>query len=162
VIVRRATVDDAAAIADVQSRTWLDAYAGIVAREKLVERIAGREDVWRKRLGDGLLMWVAQDARGVVGIASAGRSRDASAADDVGEVQMIYVAPEAQGAGAGRALLDRAVTQLRDEGFASATLWVFEANTAGRGFYEHLGWALEDGEVHEDLWAPEVRYRRTL
>jgi GNAT superfamily N-acetyltransferase len=163
VIVRRASVVDAEAIADVQSRTWFDAYDGIVDRAVMEERAAIRPARWREHLEDGTPTWLAEAHGAALGIMSAGPSRDDDAPPRTGELWMLYVAPEAQGHGVGRTLLDTAAATWREEGFTEATLWVFEANAAARGFYEHVGWAHDAAAgVQPDAWAPEVRYRRPL
>jgi GNAT superfamily N-acetyltransferase len=162
VIVRRATVQDAAGIADVQVRTWRDAYAGIVEREKLEARAVGREQHWREILSGGTPTWVADDDGRIVGTMSAAASRDDDAAPHTGEVWLMYVAPEAQGRGIGAALMNEALGRLRALGCETATLWVFEANTAARRFYERMGFAHDGGPPNDDPWAPELRYRRRL
>jgi ribosomal protein S18 acetylase RimI-like enzyme len=162
VIVRRATVQDAAGIADVQVRTWLVAYADIVDRAKLEARAVGREQRWRETLAGGTPTWVAEEDRRIVGIMSAAPSRDEDAPPGTGEVWMIYVAPEAQRRGIGAALMDEALDRLRALGCETATLWVFEANSAARGFYERMGFAHDGGPPNDDQWAPELRYRRAL
>jgi GNAT superfamily N-acetyltransferase len=162
VIVRRATVQDAAGIADVQVRTWRDAYAGIVASAKLEARAVGREQRWCEILAGGTPTWVAEDDGRIVGTMSAAPSRDDDAPPHTGEVWMMYVAPGVQGRGIGAALMDEALSQLRALGCTTATLWVFEANAAARGFYERMGFAHDGGPPNDDPWAPELRYRRAL
>ena len=161
--IRPATVDDAEAIAGVQSRTWFVAYDGIVDRRVMEERAADRPQRWRGHLADGTPTWVAESGATVLGIMSAGPSRDPDAPEGTGELWMLYVDPEAQGRGVGRALLGEAVGVWRQRGFAQATLWVFEANAKARGFYERQGWELDvPAGVRDDPWAPEVRYQTRL
>jgi ribosomal protein S18 acetylase RimI-like enzyme len=83
-----------------------------------------------------------------------------------GEVLAIYVDPDHHGRGAGRALMDAAVAALRDTGVGEVRLWVLEANTPARRFYERYGF-VADGERHlfrvqppdgEPVDLPEVRY----
>ena len=161
--IRPATVDDAEAIAGVQSRTWFVAYDGIVDRRVMEERAADRPQRWRGHLADGTPTWVAESGAAVLGIMSAGPSRDPDAPEGTGELWMLYVDPEAQGRGAGRGLLAEAVAVWRGAGFVRATLWVFGANVRARGFYERLGWTRDlSAGVKDDPWAPEVRYQRGL
>jgi L-amino acid N-acyltransferase YncA len=162
VTIRPATLADADGIADVQSRTWLTAYEGIVAPEKMAERIAERPARWRTLLAQGTPTWVAEEDGRIVGIMSAGASRDADAGPETGELWMLYVVPEAQRRGIGARLHDEALDRLRSLGYREATLWVFAANAGGRAFYERVGWAHDFGPPREDLWAPEVRYHRAL
>lgn len=56
-----------------------------------------------------------------------------------GHVRSLYVLPGASGRGIGRTLLGSALERLRADGLRTVTLWVFEANRAGRRFYEGLG-----------------------
>lgn len=159
-IVRRATLADAAGIADVQTRTWRDAYP-FIDRGVLEEAIVGREQRWTEHLSEGSPTFVAEDEGGTVaGIMAAAASRDADGGG-VGELWMLYVAPEHQGRGIGAALEAAACDELRHLGFTEATLWVFEANASGRGFYERMGWA-RDGATQPDPWGNELRYRKRL
>jgi GNAT superfamily N-acetyltransferase/chorismate mutase len=67
----------------------------------------------------------------------------------------LYVLPDAQGRGVGRALLDR-ILALHPDGIG---LWVFESNRSARDFYARHGFvALErtDGSANEER-APDIR-----
>lgn len=66
----------------------------------------------------------------------------------------LYVAPEAQGAGVGRALLEDAV------GAGARRLFVFTRNARARRFYEAAGWVLQeqgDGRDNEER-EPDCTY----
>ena len=85
--------------------------------------------------------------------------------EGLGEVWAIYVDPEAQRRGVGRALMAAATRGLADHGFREAVLWVFEANAPARAFYERLGWAPDGAAKPLAIGgaAPiELRYRRRL
>ncbi len=59
----------------------------------------------------------------------------------------INLLPRAQGAGLGRALIERLTDQLRDRGVVGVHLGVSASNPRAIGFYEHLGFttiAVED------------------
>lgn len=101
----------------------------------------------------------------IVGFAATG-PRDFSADEsDVGELYAIYVLPNIQGRGVGRALMTETVDRLRSDGFGEAVLWVFEDNPRTRRFYEQTGWRA-DGATKDETWlgttAPAVRYRIAL
>jgi GNAT superfamily N-acetyltransferase len=167
-VIRLATADDAGAIARVQVRGWLHAYAGFIDPERLAEQtVERREPRWREHLGDDAATgrtWVWDQDGTVVGFAAAGPARDADAGPDTGELYAIYVDPAAQGAGVGRALLGHAERWLAESGFAHAVLWSFAAAGQARAFYERFGWRLDEGAPPhpEEWWAPSVRYRREL
>jgi ribosomal protein S18 acetylase RimI-like enzyme len=170
VTVRLARPEDAAAIADAHVRGWLATYRGLVPDSVLdglsVER---RTTHWRETIasqmpGDSVgRTWVVEDAGVVRGFAATGAVRDAP--DDLaaaGEVLAIYLAPEARGQGLGRAIFSHTVEDLRARGFDPIVVWVFEANTAARRFYEAAGF-LPDGARQPvdfgEVAPPEIRYR---
>lgn len=111
------------------------------------------------------MVWLVELGEGSVGFASFGPSRDEDAAPDTGELYAIYLAPEAWGKGAGRALLVRAEHELLATGFRAATLWVLEGNDRARRFYEAGGWG-PDGRDQEltigGVSLLELRYGKPL
>src|SRR5205085_1977428 len=132
--VRRATVDDARAIAEVHVASWRGAYRGIVPDEVLDARsVEERTPKWRAWLtepGSRHVLVAAADGR-VRGFVAGGPSEDADADATVGQVYALYVAPPEWTRGVGRALLRRSCDALFAEGFRQGTLWVLQAN--GRG-----------------------------
>lgn len=97
---------------------------------------------------------------GVVSVAVPARGLDEPA---TGEIAVLYVRPDRWRRGIGRALLDAAAAELRDAGCDEAILWVFEANAAGRAFYEALGFRPDGGRQHMgEVGPPEVRLRAPL
>jgi GNAT superfamily N-acetyltransferase len=154
-VIRRATVEDAEAIAGVQVRAWHHAYADIVEPERLAEHtVASRADRWREALERGESTTLVIEVQGAI----------AGFATIVpGELRALYVDPPAQGAGVGSALLRAAEDGLRGAGRRDVELWVFAANGHARAFYERHGWTADDPPVvDDDRWAPELRYHRTL
>jgi GNAT superfamily N-acetyltransferase len=166
-VIRRARVQDAAAMADINRRGWQVAYADIVPAETLREAAEDLEERWAEGLADGepgREVWVAtDDDDAAIGFVSVGASRDADARPGEGELRAIYLAPEVLGTGVGRELLSCGERALARLGHAAATLWVFEANVRARGFYERNGWVAEpDSGPGPYGWAPSVRYRKGL
>jgi GNAT superfamily N-acetyltransferase len=173
--VRRATANDARAIAEIVVWGWQTAYRGILPDDFLAGLSVGaREVAWRMRLeceDDGREpIWVAEVAGEAIGFVSCGSPRDEdwqSSQGQVGrlggEVYAIYVAPDEWHKGAGRALLETATSHLHARGAEILVLWVLEANTNGRAFYEAMGWRPDGTRQLLDLGGftiPEVRYRR--
>ena len=70
------------------------------------------------------------------------------------EVGAIFVDPEHQGSGIGRALMDHASGSR-----ASLTLNVFEANHIGRRFYDAYGFDVVGRQLNEATGYPELRLR---
>lgn len=85
----------------------------------------------------------------ILGFARAGPTRDRAPTGDAlsvdlraeysAELQAIYILQPFCGTGLGRALMHAIVRRLVDLGHRSMCLWVLEANTRGRRFYERLG-----------------------
>ena len=107
---------------------------------------------------------MVEKASVVLGFAATRPSRDADATPGTGEVNSIYLAPEAWGRGLGGELLERATDDLRTRGFTPLILWVIEANARGRRFYERAGWQPDGARQPIDfdgVLVDEIRYRRT-
>jgi GNAT superfamily N-acetyltransferase len=60
-----------------------------------------------------------------------------------GHVGVLAVTADAEGSGAGRALLEASEAWAREQGYATLTLSVFEGNTRARAVYERLGFNVE-------------------
>jgi len=144
-VIRRATPEDAPAIAGIHVRSWQRDYADIIDPRFLAELdVSEREQKWRGWLDDGeALVWVAEEGVVVVGFASLREAK----------LTTLYVDPFAQGAGVGTQLLAAA------EAAGASELEVFEANGHARHFYEARGWR-DDGEAGEWLDRPLRRYVR--
>jgi GNAT superfamily N-acetyltransferase len=162
--VRRARVDDAAAIADLHTRSWQGAYAHVFGAETLARiDVAGRRSWWERCVREELeTVLVAEGEAGVVAFAAVGPNRDDAAE---GELYAIYALPEAWGSGAGRVLLEVGLEELREAGHREAVLWVLEDNPRARRFYEREGWSPDGGAKTDAFFGvrvTEVRYRRGL
>ena len=169
--VRPAGPADVEDLARVRIATWRAAYRGIVPDAVLDGFDPVAEVVtWRQRLAavtevrTEVALVVEPPARPrLVGFVTTGAARHADEAG-LGEVWAIYVDPDAQGRGVGRALMDAAIRDLTVRGFDEIVLWVFEANAPARAFYERLGWT-PDGAAKPLVIggaAPlEIRYRRS-
>ena len=175
--VRLATPDDASTIADIHVGSWQTTYRGLVPDGFLdglsVDR---RTSGWRETIERQVRelatepsaapgrTWVVEVDDAVVGFAASGEARGESAPPPAGagEVLAIYLAPEARGFGYGRVLFAQAVTDLRQRGFDPIVVWVFEANSLARRFYEAAGFRADGTRFTIDfdgLPIEEIRYR---
>ena len=165
-LIREPTSEDVAALGRLHAEAWQSAYAGLMPAEVLgrvtVER---RTERWTRILADGVgldeRIEVAEADGQIVGFAHTGPCRDEDAADGLGELYAINVAPAWWGKGAGPALLEAARRSLAVAGFGSAVLWVLPGNMRARRFYEARGW-ISDGAAREIQFGgariPEVRH----
>jgi GNAT superfamily N-acetyltransferase len=137
--VRAARAADAADVARVYIESWHDTYPGVLSKTLLCAMTPnGQAARWRAAILHNELVLVAEHERhGIVGMASAGVTRDRDIGFD-GEVYTLYVDPSFYGRGAGRQLLNGAFAQLRKRGFKSCVIWAHARNNA-RFFYEAMG-----------------------
>ncbi len=162
-MIRPAVPGDARDLAEVQVRTWEEAYRGIVPDELIDRRdVAARERVWRDILAGDTLTSVAEADGEVVGFISVGATREPDLPFS-GELFAIYLRAAHWGGGLGSELMLAGERQLRELGYSHATLWVLRDNPRARRFYEKHGWGFdgsEKGYPGTDL--VEVRYAREL
>jgi L-amino acid N-acyltransferase YncA len=162
-VVRRATDADARAIAEIRIETWRATYAGIVPQAMLDRMDVDRTVVGICGLiaGDTHVLVIEADGK-IAGYAFVAAARDEDAAG-LGEVEAIYVRPEAQGRGLGGRLMDAAIADLGEQGFQTSVLWVLTDNAPARGFYEHAGFRPDGAARDLDFdgeQVQEIRYRR--
>lgn len=133
--IRQATVDDAEAIANVHVSAWQETYRGIIPDDYLNQlSTEKRTAAWRELLVGGLV-FVAVDAKGLIGFAHGKQNQSESTE---GELSAIYLLRSYQGRGIGRALVNRVVRQLEEHGVTSLIIAVLADNPACH-FYERLG-----------------------
>ena len=143
--IRRASLPDARAVAEVHVASWRWAYRGDLP-DALLDALSidDREAAHVQQIGDpGTttdVVVAVGNGGAVVGFASTGPTRDDDAPPGTGELYAIYLVQDAAGTGVGQALLDRAGDDLRGAGFDRATLWVLASNARARRFYEREGW----------------------
>ncbi len=167
--IREAVPKDAEAIANVHVRAWQDAYRGQLTDEYLdALTVEDRLEQHRRTLEQprpDWRTWVADEGGRIVGFAVTGSSEDADADARTAEVYAIYLEPDRVGTGLGRRLFEHALSDVRDRGFAVATLWVLETNERARRFYELAGWKPDGTTSSERVdceMRPTVRYRTEL
>jgi GNAT superfamily N-acetyltransferase len=140
--LRPATPGDAAEIAEIHLAARRTAMPWLAVVHSDEDTLAWVRDV----VVPAHVVWVAL-AEGVVAGYMALRGD---------ELEALYVRPEAQGAGAGTALLEKAV----DLSPRRLRLWTFQRNASARAFYEQRGFfpvEFTDGAANEER-EPDVRY----
>ena len=172
-VVRRAEVADAAAIASCHVRSWQSGYAGVIS-DSFLESLGA--DLPRRTLdrqtqilgseAEGRFLLVAELDGEVAGWLGGGAYRDTDGDEpSLGEIYACYVDPGYWRRGVGSALMGSALDRLTRDGYPQAALWVLADNLRARAFYEHHGWRLDGArKIFEvaDEHHEEVRYRRLL
>jgi len=168
--VRLARAADAPVVAEVQLRTW-----GIVYGPRLPQGAALPLDLetaterWRAAVASPptarhhLLVAVAgagPDTPGeVVGFAAIGPSEDDDAMPTVGEIMVLLVSAGHERQGHGSRLLQAAVDTLREDGFTTATTWMFADDAVVEAFLASTGWEPDGAARQLDMGEP-VKQRR--
>src|ERR1700722_12322057 len=152
--IRRATPEDAEAIARVHVESWQTSYRGILPDGFLEDlSVADRTKHWKRNLtepesgiagissaapsGHATFVALGPD-KGVVGFCSAGPNRG-GAQTFAGEVYAIYLLDGAKRQGLGRALFLEAARWLATRQLEPLVVWVLADNQRAREFYRALG-----------------------
>ncbi len=142
VVLRRATADDAAAVADVWLRSYRAALPGV--------RRAHSDDEVRGWFRDVVVpereTWVADAGGRVVGLMVL----------SPGDLDQLYLDPDWRGRGLG----DRLVALAKERSPDGLELWTFQVNGPACRFYERHGFVeveRTDGRGNEER-EPDVRY----
>lgn len=145
--IRRATVDDAEALAQVHEATWRETYVGLLSEQMLDALTAGaRVAAWRRILSGETdthlsTVYIAERPGAVVAFSSCGAQRDPAFAAQgyAGEVTSVYVLKTDQRQGLGTSLMKTMMKDLADRGLVGFTLWMPRDNIPARSLYEQLG-----------------------
>ena len=169
-LVRNAEERDGTAIGRIHVLSWQATYRGVFSDDYLDALDPdARGQMWTERLATAEhrlheRMMVVEVDHIVSGFSAIGPNQD-GLGDSVGEVWSIYLHPDAIGRGIGRTLFAAAVDELRTRRYEYAVLWVADANTRARRFYELAGWRVDGAIKTEAAFGPpvvEVRYRSKL
>ena len=159
--IREAGAGDSSRIAGIHVRSWLQAYRPFAPAAYLasLDQDAQRLNYWQPRLEaprEGSTTWIAFLGGIPAGFANNEPPKvDAAPWEGVpkgcGWLFHIHLAPEFRGRGVGRALFEHSMAAFAAAGLREAVLWVYEANEASRGFYEHMGWKPDGARVERPL-----------
>lgn len=148
--IRAAELNDAAAIAAVRVESWRATYRGVIPDAYLDGmRVEDSTALWSRILatptGDKRMVFVAEDAAGVLGFSAAMKLPEPKFGV-LAELTGIYLKPQAQRLGIGRKLLAAAARACIAEDAPDMLVWVITQNEAARRFYEGLGAQLMAGQ----------------
>ena len=140
--VERIGEEDWAAFREIRLRSLLDspdAFGSTYGEESARGERAWRDWAGGRWRGGAAAVFVGRDAdRAIVGTAT-GAAFDVE--PGVAHLSAMWVAPDARGAGVGRALLDAVAGWARDGGPPRLVLSVTDSNDVARRFYEACGFA---------------------
>jgi GNAT superfamily N-acetyltransferase len=164
--IRRARTVDLPALVTVKHDAGVAAWGHILPPAVIAE--LPFPDRWEAAIEDPdprVQVHIVEADGEAVGFAVTRPSGDADAGPETGELDAFFVDPGHWGRGAGRALLNAAVTALRTVGFRDATLWTATENHRPRRIYETAGWRTDGAQRQRAIGGVgfvEVRYRLAL
>lgn len=154
-VVRRASVADAPALAVVHVQAWRETYPGLLSDQLLADlSVPEHEELWRTILmgPDAQGAWLAQAGDAVVGFTLVRASQDDDAPRPL-ELGMMYVLDAVKGTGAAHELVSAAL------GDAPAYLWVARGNPRAQRFYARHGFAADGTSKTIPRWEDIVDIR---
>ncbi len=144
IVIRRAAPDDAAALSLVGRATLLETYATLIGFADMLAFARGghSEAAYQAFLDDpACAVWLAETPTAVpVGFALVTQP-DLPVETDTADIELrrIYMLSKFHGGGLGRALIERALTHVREAGFKRLLIGVKEDNHRAIGFYRRMG-----------------------
>lgn len=169
VSTRRATPNDAAALALVGAATFLESYSCVIDGGALMRHCANKQTtpVYAAALDDHQqALWLAEAEPGAAPVGYLHLAPPdlpvATRAGDL-EIKRIYVLGKLQGSGLGAQLLAACEDESRRRGASRLLLGVYKGNTKALGFYERVGFskcgerAFDVGGTVYDDWVLEKR-----
>lgn len=136
-IVKKAAMQDVAAISQIHAASWKEAYKGLVPQAYLDQL---KNDFWEAAftqwIGDKRLeVLLLLDSSTPVGTVAYGKARD-ERYSSYGEIVSLYVLPSYFGRGVGKELLEASIQELYKMQYKGIYLWVLKENHRARKFYE--------------------------
>jgi GNAT superfamily N-acetyltransferase len=142
VTIRRATADDAEAVARVRLDGWRASYRGLVPQKSLdAMSLEASLPLWQRVLAsptDRASVFVAEGAAGVAGFAAGTGLAEPKQGFD-SELTAIFLARELQRQGLGRRLAGTIAADRAAHGATGMIVWVLAGDKGARGFCESLG-----------------------
>ena len=162
-IIRKAVPGDEQMLAYIQTESWKAAFAGILSPEEL-ERCTDIQKAEQMYYGvlrrEGCNMAIELVDGKPHCIAAWGKNR-CDLGDTVGELICIHSLQNNRAKGYGSAMMNYVLDQLQQANYESVILWVFEANTRARKFYEKHGFELtEQKKLANGI--PELMYMKKI
>ncbi|MEP3431462.1 MAG: GNAT family N-acetyltransferase [Roseibium sp.] len=137
--LRAAKTADCEALADIHSEAWLGAYRGVLPGVDLQKMVSRRgESWWRGALARGVNIKILGISDVPAGYATYGPCRLTDTNMD-SEIYELYLKPEYQGLGFGRALFYSVKETLSDKTGSGLAIQVLSDNQPAREFYKAVG-----------------------
>ncbi|MEO1290852.1 MAG: GNAT family N-acetyltransferase, partial [Chloroflexota bacterium] len=141
--LRNATIADKETLARLHTDSWLTAFRKFAPElaEARKNQLSERLKSWEQLLRDETIFTLVaeNDTGDMLGFAQGGSTDSDLNLPYDGELMRLYIAPDAQGQGAGKQLIHAVAKQLQEDGKSSMVVCAWRINQPARTVYEHLG-----------------------
>ena len=161
--IRKARNGDEKTLAYIQTESWKSAFANIISADDLKKYtdIVKAESMYKNVLKSGYAEISVLEIDGKPHcIAAWSKARNPEFSDSA-ELICIHSLCNNWGKGYGTMMMNHIFNEIKNSGYNSVVLWVFEKNTRARIFYEKHGFVLT-GNTQTVYGAVEVMYRKDL
>ena len=161
--IRKARNGDEKTLAYIQTESWKSAFANIISADDLKKYtdIVKAESMYKNVLKSGYAEISVLEIDGKPHcIAAWSKARNPEFSDSA-ELICIHSLCDNWGKGYGTMMMNHIFNEIKNSGYNSVVLWVFEKNTRARSFYEKHGFVLT-GNTQTACGAVEVMYRKNL
>ncbi len=161
--IRKARNGDEKTLAYIQTESWKSAFANIISADDLKKYtdIVKAESMYKNVLKSGYAEISVLEIDGKPHcIAAWSKARNPEFSDSA-ELICIHSLCDNWGKGYGTMMMNHIFNEIKNSGYNSVVLWVFEKNTRARSFYEKHGFVLTDN-TQTTYGAVEVMYRKDL
>lgn len=138
IAIRRIAADELPIVQQLAEETWPHAFAGVIERhqiEIMLNDIYAIESLENEMTALGHVFWVARHEHHDAGFVSAYK------VDDVTWIKKLYILPNKQGLGIGKALIGTAKDHFAPQ--RALSLNVNTGNLRAIDFYRHYGFVVE-------------------
>ena len=163
IYIRKAVPGDEGVLAFIQTESWKAAFGDILSPEELVRCTDPEkaEQMYRSVLQREGCNMAIEFAEGQPHCIAAWGKNRCGLGEPVGELICIHSLQRNWGKGYGSAMMEYVLAQLKQAQYESVILWVFEANTRARKFYEKHGFELtEQKKLANGI--EELMYKKNL
>jgi diamine N-acetyltransferase len=152
--IRRATVDDAAVLADLGARTFSETFAADNSEENMSAYLAEAFNLEQQTLelnDPNAVVLLAENGRVASGysIIRVGHVPDEVTGPDAVELVRLYVTKDSWGTGVGPALMASSIREAQELGFRTVWLGVWENNHRAQAFYRKWGFEVVGTHVFQ-------------
>ena len=138
VIIREAVAEDISIIRSIAEATWPSAYSHIISKEQLDFMLDWMysDASLQEQMNTGDQFFLAEYDQQIIGFASVKKGKEG-----ISKLNKLYVLPNIQKTGAGKALLNKAISYAKENASTRLQLHVNRNNTA-KDFYEKNGFTV--------------------